>query len=732
MKYIIPFINEHNWEHTDECTYCKQIDLLINEVIDYQQEIVNGNQNETTSLGNITDESITGELLKKINTIEEYLVDGYQILQCREAHGHILMNYDSIVDVHKMKNYEPSALNKYFKYLGEDNLLIYENVSENTSEDTSEDTSNESVSKVLVTADDTPTTLYSRWCSHCGARKPDIYDTTRRERYELIPLPITNFFVEFVKSSEDDRTIASIIWRDTPADSFAYSMIYDGDFPIITINERYKHEENPYYLGVIDNTLYQFYIVNYDKYGKELCRSETIYVIHEDNLTKPFIPPVTDTEADQEVRLLVDHTFKGITYSDSASGNDSNTNLPINVPNNIYERTEEGLIYNGIRYKRKNCIISSYTPTTKETIYRRAINGIPVDPFFGIECVFVQDIEDDDVNVWYIKPFPVSQEFAAKTATGYRLYKEYNYNSRCAVLPLTPLTKECENISLQNDSHKIYLKWENPVDIHYDKTIIIMKEYDGKPITKIADGKIIYETSTNNSFTIGNLHNGWYYQIGIFSVTKTGLVIVSENQVLGNPRYIRESIPWTIPYYLTHMDRFFWNEKEECITTIYPNTVGFLECEHPLVEGGILTLKVRSKAPVRLNIYTNEKNMFWMDISKHEILRWLPITIKLPRMDYCKFIFSVESSFGDATKFDMKDINFTYNDGEEDAESIEVINQRLEEERRKQQEDEERKQKEREENERRREGTEEQFLYQYQKKYYWYDSRPNIYRIPIR
>ena len=574
MKYIIPFIDKNKWVHNHNCIYCEQIDKQINNILNIQTKDIN-------------------VALDKINVLENYLVDGYGILQVFEHNGYILLNKDEIDSLYTLKNIDDSVLDKYTAYLS--NAEYPDNVSDNI------------------------TTFYSRWCKHCGARKLDIYDTNRTERFDL--LPIKNFTI--TTKEENNEVYAYINWRDSDTLTYAYTKLFINDEEVLSTNVKNKYEINAYTIKIKPNVMVEIYVGNYDKYNDLLVTSDKKYIVHESN-AKSDLTPINDICAWQEVRLIKEDNS----------------------------------------YKRKNCIITTYTPTTNNTIVRRAINGIPTNPYFGLECNYIQEVEDSDIRLWYIKPFPVSDRFAKITDGGIKLYYDYNLDSQYTTIQLNPLVDNCTNLSIKNDSKKAYISWEDPNSSNWLKTIIMIKPYDGTPIIHVNDGIIIYNSINYNdykdkSFIINNLINGKDYQIGIFPVTKDNLVIIDSNQLIAKPRYIRNPYKWHEPYELTYNDHFYWDNDK--LTTIQ-NTVAYLTCNFPFVEGGWLSFQVKSNTAVHLNIYLNEKNVFNQELKANEVYHWKDINIDIPIMEYCKIIFEVKSKYSNM-KFSMKNINLYYKEG---------------------------------------------------------------------
>ena len=71
------------------------------------------------------------------------------------------------------------------------------------------------------------------------------------------------------------------------------------------------------------------------------------------------------------------------------------------------------------KYIRKNVLVVKFTPTEEKVIVRRGINGFPSDITQGLNCNYpYQEIDDNDIRMWYVKPFPVSKQYVKRTPSG--------------------------------------------------------------------------------------------------------------------------------------------------------------------------------------------------------------------------------------------------------------------------------------------------------------------------
>ena len=569
MKYIIPFIDNSNWQTNENCPYCKQIDNLIKKIMSLQTK----------------DENLAFE---RIEHLETFLADGYEILKTFEANGYIFLKLNTINGLYTLKNVDENVLEKYRCYLQNEEYIDPKG--------------------------DVPTTLHSRWCKHCGFRKPDIYDTNRIDRMDL--LPITNFFI----NANDN--ILEIVWRDSKAESFSYSKLIINNKTILTGSYN-EYETSPYLFEVDRKELYEIYVVNYDKFGKELTRTDLVYFTL--NIEIPNPQPITDFRAMQEVRLV---------------------------------ENEYG------EYIRRNCIVCSFTPTTESTAIRMALNGFPYTHNYGLECNIIQPIDDSDLSRWYIKPFPMSEQYVHMTKQGFKKDYVYNFDSNGATFQLVSMIADTKNLNIVDDYKKCYITWKDVNDSRWMKSIVVIKEYDGKPIISADEGTVIYENYEYNkhvidSFTVDNLINGKKYQIGVFPVTQDELILVGKNQGILYPRYLVKSLLWYEGFQLTYMDNFYWDDEDHCISTV-KKSVGYLICKYPFYEGGKVKLKIRCNVPISFNIYLNENNVFSKEYNGYEITQWKEISFEIPIMIYCKIVFAVKSKYVRRMKFSMSDINIYY------------------------------------------------------------------------
>jgi hypothetical protein len=130
-KKAIPFINQVFHETNSNCPICWQIDQL------YTKVFVESN----------------GVIYQQIlnNLDDNFLVNGYSLLSVFEKNG-----YHTALDAYKQKILKLKEYNSiHDEYTGSDNQI----------------------EKNLFL--DKPRLIHSRWCKHCGSRKPDIYEEGR-------------------------------------------------------------------------------------------------------------------------------------------------------------------------------------------------------------------------------------------------------------------------------------------------------------------------------------------------------------------------------------------------------------------------------------------------------------------------------------------------------------------------------------------------------------------------
>ena len=637
MKYVMPFINMTNWEKYEDkpynkrCDLCKQIDNKLNHILD-KQVIVTDNRDESTIEYNT----------KLIDEVENLLVDGYHILDTFEKCN---KDFDTLL---MLQNNNTNVIQKYLAYINTFEGFTF------------------TAHKYLKNENqysDIPLTFYSRWCKQCGARKLDIYDTSKSENLAL--LPITNINFEIVNNN------LNITWQDSDINYCHSSYIHINN----TIYGPYQFNEHllkPAVISIEDNIIYNIYIVNYDTFNRELIRSPLKIILHETSV-KPEIKPITDTQVNQETLLIKDEI------------------------NN--------------KWLRKRILHTTFTPTTEKTIVRRSLNmidnpdtykygnlmnGIPADINFGIPCdIPYQIIDDNDMRIWIIKPFPISKKYGKKENNIISFYEEINNDSKAVIVSLYPMGPSCSNLRVQNFSHRVEIKWQDAYD-NWKATKLYIKEFDGTPIKNQYEGKLIYINTIENNhnyvpYEIRNLENGKKYQLGIFSVTQDDIIMIDPKQLILEPKYIRPShyineefinmhniqpfkeMDHTPPNEIREIDKslyeyknmmrlgkFRW-ENEQLVTN--EETLMWFETQYPVEEGGKLKFELSSNYPCQIYLYINYANMFLQIINKAN-MNWEKYEFDIPRMHYCKIILEVKCKYINR-KICFRNMQFHYYTGEE-------------------------------------------------------------------
>lgn len=603
MKYILPFISANTYEKNKTCTLCTDIDAKFTHLI---------------NCDNIEEHQSSIEELEKV------LVDGYGIIQVVEKTD---SRFNKTNEFALLKNIEPGVVGRFNEYIN----------------------GIESSEK-----DDKPCTLYSRWCKRCGARKYDIYDTLRKERMDL--LPITNFFIKLLNlDNEALETNMLIVWRDTRSDQFFKSSLVINDKVIVNSYLRNQYELEPYTYPIKTNLLNTVYVINYDKYGKELVRTPLKYIIAE-SFNKPIPDAITDFKAYEETRLIRED----------------------------------------LHYKREKIINLVYEPTSEITILRAALNGVPDTENYGYNIENPMVVPVKSKNTWYIKPFPQSIQRARRKDKHYQLYYDYNYNSQFAVVHLTDLVDECMNIKVQPSDRQIKVNWYDP-SINWSKTLILIRETDKIDINTFNECKDVDILKYNNYFSQDFLHNypkvfeeymmsihegtiiyinternkhsqdsyiiceengykvenGKFYQVAVVPVNKNDIATIPIRQFNVLPLYLRETqnVKEDIDYSGEFQYEQGWITKK--------NALMWFEAKHSLVEGGILKFRINSNYPIILRVWVNQLNIFNNECKINKIYRNDLFSFELPRMKYCKVIMQVESIYTNM-KVRIDDIQLIY------------------------------------------------------------------------
>lgn len=271
-KYIVPFVDSSKWETQCTCRYCKQLDDRYKDIIELQKD--KNNLEKCQAL---------------IAELDKYTVDGYGLAQTYESDGSVFSKYEKIQKVGTYYNYTDDVIQKAKNYI--DGKVLSYNIKNNADEET---------------------VLFGRWCSVCGSRKPDVYDTLRLERLDL--LPISSFRIENTGST------AEIVWRDSESEAFSYSKLFRNNEYIEMCVSKDKYYNNEKYVDKIEpGVLYQYYVVDYDSYNKPIAISELLTTLTESDDKEP--PAVcTDVKVVQATKLVKDdkdgtYKIKNILYA---------------------------------------------------------------------------------------------------------------------------------------------------------------------------------------------------------------------------------------------------------------------------------------------------------------------------------------------------------------------------------------------------------------------------------
>lgn len=665
MKYILPFINAYTYEVNPTCTLCTDIDARFNKLLHTNIE----------------------EKQDELNELEKYLVDGYGVIQVIERFE---LQFNRVKELALLKNIEPGTVARYNEYI---NHI-------------------ESTDKT-----DTPCTLYARWCAKCGTRKYDIYDTLRKERMDL--LPITNFFISLPAFNNTGLvTNMHIVWRDSRTDQLYKSVLIINNKPVVSTYQRDEYEINPYVYRINTNALNTVYIISYDKYGYELVRTPLKYIIAE-SVDKIMPQPIEDFFAIEETRLvregfhykrekIIDMHYTNASINNDLGDNISNDDIAINnavvnnAPKNDISENDTSKNDTFVSDITTDSVLNNAIPTNSEShnndltdndskdsihsggnahiskdfnniVLRAALRGIPELTEYGYDVNNPMIVDNDSLDVWYIKPFPRSEQHARKSGKKYQLYYDYNDYSQFAVVSLSKLVDDATIVRVQPDNKSIHVYWNNP-RLNWGRTQILVKE-TGKIdnridilkyndyfsqdflhnypkifedyIMSIHDGIVVYDSdnSSDNKYTICEengytIENGKFYQVAVVPFNKQNVATIPTKQHNVLPLYIRDT---QIINNVKFPGQFIFKDNKWIATT---NTLMWFEAEYPLIEGGILTFTVNSNNyPVILRVWANQRNIFEDMYKTYKIYTNNIFQFEIEPADYCKIIMQVESPY---------------------------------------------------------------------------------------
>jgi len=558
-KFIIPFYDITNWKHNSKCATCTIIDNLISEITMLQSEYLSLTDNNFTSLKKQSQEiqDLFFKIQSKIDKLEHFQVDGYNILQNYESHG-IVTNQEKIDSLYTIKNIKKEVDIRINNYLH--NLPI----------------------KSIDNADK-ETTLTSRWCKQCSIRKCDIFDTNRTERMDL--LSITNAFA----IAKDYKV--KLNWEDSKAKTYSYTQLFKNNK--LLINATFNQYKSLFYIDrdIIPGKLYEYTIVNYDKFNEILTQKKLIALQERTEEENNNVIPdtITDTKVRQRIILKDNQPIHVLTTTFTTPDNAESNNIRLDVDSVPYYEFDGEEI------------------SKQEQLTNILINDIEQDKYE------IKGIPFDFDKTYYIKPYPYSEIFYKKNNNQYIPYRMYNRNSAYDYIIYHKTAAPPTNLSIRNSDKKCFVRWEDTNDSNWKSTIIMIREYNEYPISNDTDGEISYvETERNlhidNEYCIDNLISGKKYQIGIFSVSKEDIVTISPIQLIGEPLYLRNEadfnglnvfdgyskISYTkYGYFMNEHDSYWWKYLK-----YYP------------IYGAKMYFSLQTEKIVRIRIYINDTILF--------------------------------------------------------------------------------------------------------------------------
>lgn len=242
-KYIVDFVNPKNLESNKQCELCSHIDYMY---------------------ANVEKESNVKIQQEMINVLEGYLTDGYGLLRLYESLGIGTSIESKVKEIKTYQNINEGLLSRINKLLNDKNFSVNSNI-------------------------DYPTILYSKWCKRCGARKKDIYDTSKK---------ISTWQLGFVNFNlRSNANGVSISWGDPDSIAWYRTKLYKKFMdPNVNISDselciEYSKVKNIYsypneyldknvFFNPNDPKPWYYKIYVYDKFGNLLCSSESkeIYI----------------------------------------------------------------------------------------------------------------------------------------------------------------------------------------------------------------------------------------------------------------------------------------------------------------------------------------------------------------------------------------------------------------------------------------------------------------------
>jgi hypothetical protein len=632
-KYVIPFKDKNKWESKDDCSLCSRIDKNYNEILN----------NDNISYKQ-----------KQINFLDRHLlISGYSLIELYERNGYGIYKKDKIIEVKQYKSESDIFYNKVEYYLNNKNYNDFNEVNI-----------------------DKPVLMYSKWCKECGSRKPDIYDTEKRDNLPM--LDIVNFYTKLQNNK------VYITWKDIEAFSrYGTKLIKkqgsppkninDGEILIDYTNTVNRYSSFPFVdKDVVQGNLYYYKIYTYDKFNKIIKESNTqeVYV-----QTTDFSPPnaINDLQLEQDRKIeIIDDKYKIKDYLYINWSNPQNKDL------------------NGVLLKMHD----EYVPTKSDDYI--TINDYKNGENFEKIKIDVTNKSKNQLYVnkrYYFKLFPydIIKKKKGNYQNTYEDYRNYNDNSIAQSIKLFPHVNKVKNISIKEKDHKLLLQWEDPNDDKWEYTKILIKE-NNKSLTK-DDGELVqkvyqHNKYSNDYFVIDNLKNNVEYNVAIFPVNSAGICNVNlDNQIKGVPGYYTNGFNFDLNQdlrdyfeYLGAWELYQHNERGNVMKNppLPPNSEsmcyfelfklksddlrynGYFEFDYK-----ITTIQENSF----LNVYINEEliESFTCDnlFNPHE--EWKKAKIKLPNKDYIKIQIKFETSNKNVDDYVMiDDLQIKYNSYEEE------------------------------------------------------------------
>lgn len=582
-KYVVPFINNDNWETNAHCELCAATDEIFHGIID-----------KTYTDADIQSRT---DFLDKY-----YLVDGYNLLPVYEGNGYAIYRSDQIEKLKQYKNSNTDFMTKVHNVIYPEAL--------------------EPVANKLIA--DYPTVLYSRWCKRCGSRKPDIYDPLRAESFNL--LKIVNFKAEAINGE------IHVTWRDSEAEAWGKTKLFRDGVEVLTTTNKDQYESTPFIEKLPDGVIYKYKVINYDFVDEQIQATNEMEV---------YVPVVEDN--------------------------------PPGPATNTKSKQIRKLYQEGQKWITKDVIVTTWDNPTDEDFSGNVLRigeqfFVPANEADGWEASPEMIFEDYDINVghtYYIKPFPYdrSKVKPAQGDVGYVTYRNYNLNSDYASIVVKQQLPDISNIAVIPGDGKINIGWKDPDDTNWDKTLVVYKITDGKPVLSPTDGRLIatiteHNSTLTNPISIDKLTNGTNYTIGIFPVSKDGLINVSAaNQGYGIPGYYKDSIRFNDTNLMPYMGLWIPNGSVFTTTT---ETLCFFEILENMKYGGRLSFEYKTsgiKGGGEFNVYreAGDTKIF----STVYDTDWTKVNLDIEPIDYIKFMFQSKKGSSNI-EVSLRNIRFDY------------------------------------------------------------------------